>query len=175
MIDPSSIDVENYTRIQTALVDSGKWIVIDRSSAFNAIKKEQEMIHREESDRFEDKEKYAMWSKLYSVGAVIVGHVQCREKAKFLHDGMFVYCLQSLNLVDSNTGEVIAVAENENSARYGRTPDWTETVAQLNDHYPEVFEEIKKHEKLIQYEKEAKEAAQRQREQKVQEEKAKSE
>ena len=163
LLDPESISPEDYVRVQQALVASGKWAVIDRSQAFQAIQKEQERLHRDESDRFDDKQKYAHWGRLFGVGAVVVGHSQCTDKTNIL--GLpRTYCQQFLNIVDANTGEVITAVENENNAAYGETPDWEETVAKLNDSYPEDYQPKIYSKKIADYEDESKERAIREKE-----------
>src|SRR5665647_827111 len=85
MIDPDSIDEENYVQIQSALVRSGKFTVVDRARGMQAAEKEQERLHRNNSDRFEDKEKWAHWGKMYGVGSIIVPHVQCTKENSFMN------------------------------------------------------------------------------------------
>lgn len=166
MIDPEGVDAKHYVRVQQALVASGKYVVVDRGMGYNAIKKEQEREHRENTDRFMDREKYAHWGKLYGVGAVVVAHAQCTTK-----DGWFKhaypFCRQYLAIVDSNTGEVIATAEEESegsSYDYDLAPSWEDAVAKLNDAYPSHFEPNKDHKALRDYKDLSQEEATRQRE-----------
>ena len=67
MIDPDSVDAKDYVRIQQAFFKSDKFFVVDRNKGFKAVKKEQNRLHREEVDRYEDREKWAHWGKLYGV------------------------------------------------------------------------------------------------------------
>ncbi len=166
MIDPASIDSKNHVRIQTALVKSENWVVLDRNKGLAAIKKEQEQLHRAAIDRFDDKEKYAQWGKLYGVGAVIVANVDCHDDEGLM--SRVNRCKQYLNLVDANTGEIIVAVDYIETAEFNQTPDWEEAVEKLNAAYPSAFEEHQKHQKLAQYEQESKEEAQRQRETGVQ-------
>lgn len=165
-IDPSSIDANNYVRIQQALVSSKKWIVVDRAMAYRAIKAELERTHRTESDMFMDKEKYAIWGRLLGVGGIVVAHVQCQVKASFWA-GKYNHCQQFLSIVDTNTGEVIATSENDENgdvAEYEIAPSWEDTVAQLNDNYPSHFEKNKDDKILDAYKELAGEEAVRQKE-----------
>lgn len=166
-IDPASIDADNYVRIQQALVESGKWVVVDRAMAFNAIKHEQERLHRTDSDRFEDREKYALWGKMLGVGGVIVAHAQCSRKGSFWTEGHYAHCQQFLSIVDSNTGEVIATAEDQQDGSNSEeeiAPPWDDAVAKLNSNYPKNYELNKNHQILETYKDVAKEEAIRQRE-----------
>jgi len=166
MIDPDSIDANNYVRIQQALMQSGKFVVIDRAQAYNAIKAEQERLHRDEATRFEDKEKWAHWGKLYGVGGVIVGHSQCAREKSFW--GTYhKHCQQFLNIVDSNTGEVIAAVENESDGstdQFDIAPSWDETVAKLEAAYPKNFKPSQDTKILEDYRDLSKEEAVRQKE-----------
>ena len=178
MIDPDSIDPKDHITLQNDLIASNKFYVVDRANAYKAIKKEQEREHRDNQDRFEDKQKYAQWGKLYGVGGVIVAHLQCTDNpstenvlwgiAHMATLGVFHnrrVCAQFLELVDTNTGEVVTSVRNDfktDSEAYEM--DWTGAVEKLADAYPKYFEEQKKHKILQQYEQETAERAQQQRE-----------
>ncbi len=146
-LDPDSISEEHFVQIQSALVRSGKFTVVDRAVAMQAIKKEQERLHRNESDRFEDKEKWAHWGKLYGVGSIVVGHAQCQPKGSFWNPGSsMIYCKQHLAMVDSNTGEIFLAVEGENDGPSSKdanyiVPDWNEVVDKLVEAYPKSFEQ----------------------------------
>lgn len=157
MIDPDSIDENNYAEIQSALTQNGTFQVVDRGAGFKASKNEQQRLHRDESDRFENKQKYAHWGKLYGVGAVLIAHTQCINKGSaFVSDRNFLFCKQHLTLVDSNTAEVIASssAENEGPSSFDpipMTPDWNDAVTGLVDNYPKTFKEQKLSKTLVEY------------------------
>ncbi len=163
MIDPDSIPAEHHVMIQQALVDSGKWFVVDRSKGFKAIKTEQERLHREESDRYEDREKWAHWGKLYGVGGIVVAHAQCKKEQGWLIGRWYQVCRQYLSIVDSNTGEVITAIQNDAESKeadfFSR---WDEAVAKLNESYPANFKPFQTSERLEQYRELSKEEAQRQ-------------
>lgn len=160
MLYPDTISADHFARIQTSLVRSDVWSVLDRSQGLKAVKKEQDTIHRSESDRYDDREKYAHWGKLYGVGAIVVAHAQCTNKAnKWNVSELRTYCQQFLNLVDSNTGEVVLGVEAESDAEYGMTPDWNEVTKKLADEYPKYFTKEKVTERLERYKEESKERA----------------
>lgn len=164
-ISPDNLKVKDYVRLQTAIIKSDVWTVIDRGQGFRAVKKEQERLHRREVDRFEDREKFAKWGKLYGVGAIIVGHTQCRYGKKFWGGSKpYNICYQAINLVDANSGLVIVGVDGENYAPMGEQPDWEKTVEKLIDIYPKYFTPSKITERLERYKQESKEAAQRQKE-----------
>ncbi|MBY0314588.1 MAG: hypothetical protein K2Q26_03650 [Bdellovibrionales bacterium] len=163
MIDPDSIPAEHHVMIQQALVDSGKWFVVDRSSGFRAIKTEQQRLHREESDRYEDREKWAHWGKLYGVGGIVVAHAQCKKEQGWLIGRWYQVCRQYLSIMDANTGEVItAIQTDAESSEAGFYPKWDEAVAKLNESYPANFKPFQTSERLEQYRELSKEEAQRQ-------------
>ena len=164
MIDPAHLDQENYVRLQTALVNSGKWVVVDRSDGFEAVKQEQLRQNRTEDDRYEDKERWSHWGKLYGVGAVIVPHADCIRQTHFWTNAERKGCRQFLRIVDANTAEVIAAVEGQNTSTPLDTPDWKDTVASLDEHYPEVFEKVEYHEKLKAYQVESEERAKKEKE-----------
>jgi hypothetical protein len=171
MIDPDSIAPEHHVRIQRALVASGMFAVIDRSKGMNAIKKEQERLHRNEVDRFEDREKWAHWGKLYGVGAIVVAHVQCFSKQSFWNPQMSIKrCDQFLSLMDANTGEIImavegqADTENIMDSGYQLAPSWDEVVEKFTAAYPKDFKFVPYSTRLVEYQDLSEEAARRQKE-----------
>lgn len=171
MIDPDSIPSQHYVRIQTALVKSGKFAVIDRAQGMQAVLKEQERLHRDQMDRFEDKEKWAHWGKLYGVGAIVVAHVQCYKDKTWWNNAQYRnYCQQFLSLVDANTGEVIVAVEGENDApdaieyQFQVAPDWDKVVRSFVDDYPKEYVPHSYAETLQNYQTLSAEEAQRQRE-----------
>lgn len=165
MLYPDTISADHFARIQTALVRSDVWSVLDRSQGLKAVKQEQDTIHRSESDRYDDREKYAHWGKLYGVGAIVIAHAQCSNKAgKWNVSEIRTYCQQFLSLVDSNSGEVVLGVEAENDSDYGSTPDWNEVTKKLADEYPKYFSKEKVTERLERYKEESKERAVREKE-----------
>lgn len=165
MLYPDTISADHFARIQTALVRSDMWSVLDRGQGLKAVKQEQYTIHRSESDRYDDREKYAHWGKLYGVGAIVVAHAQCVNKpGKWRSNELRTYCQQFLNLIDSNTGEVVLGVEAENDSDYGETPDWNEVTKKLADEYPKYFTKEKVTERLERYKEESKEIALREKE-----------
>ncbi len=170
MIDPASISPENYARLQTSLVQQEMWTVLDRASGLEAIKKEQEELHRTSTDRYEDKEKWARWGKLYGVGSVLSAHTQCFPKAKWWDpQGNTYFCSQFLNLIDANTGEVIVGVEGgEYVDSAEEPPTWHEVTAKLAEVYPKYHEKRNYSERVQLYKRESEEAARRQKEVKIQ-------
>ncbi len=163
MVDPASLSVENYIRLQIALVQQQMWTVLDRKAGLEAVKKEQDNLHKTQADRFEDREKFARWGKLYGVGAVIVGHVQCFYKTKlFSLNQKDYWCDEMLNLIDANTGEVILGVEGGQFTEGPNVaPDWKEIVEKLADAYPKEFKKEQTSERLEIYKQESEEAAKR--------------
>lgn len=173
MIDPTQVDKDNYAKLQKALVQSGNFTVVDRGPGWNAIKKEQERLHRNEEDRYADKEKWAHWGKLYGVGSIVVPHTECTRVTSggFFKPGPRMRCMQLLSIVDANTGEVVVMIENESIGErmeniYGNnyhSPEWDESVGKLVDAYPKKFSEEAYHPILENYRKLSEEEAIRQK------------
>jgi hypothetical protein len=170
MVDPDHIDVNNYFKLQKALVASGSFTVVDRKQGFMAIKKEQERLHRNEVDRYEDKQKWAHWGKLYGVGGIIVPHNECQrvESGPLFKPGPRVRCHQYLSILDANTGEVLVVAQDDvYSDRMVNVYDnnylaseWDNVVELLMDNYPKKFEKREDHEMIANYKRESEQHAQ---------------
>lgn len=153
MIDPDKVDESQHVRLQTALVKSDRWTIVDRKDAYSAIKKEQEREHRQENDRFSDSEKWSHWGQLYGVGAILVPHVDCYQRQNLFSARLSKVCSQFLRLVDANTAEVILAVEANSTSTDFETPDWNEAVERLGDAYPEFFTETKISERLERYKK----------------------
>lgn len=165
MIDPDSFEPEEHVRLQHALIESGKWAVIDRARGMKAIQKEQERLHQNQNGRFDDRQKWAHWGRMYGVGAVVVGHVQCTKKLNFWMTSWKNDCQQFINLVDANTGEIITAIENRDEFDAELGTNWTVAVEKLNKSYPEDYRSPGiQHEKLNQYEAESAERALRKKE-----------
>jgi hypothetical protein len=161
MIDPDSIRPDDYVRLQDALVESGKWTVLDRHSAFAAIKKEQGREHKQDQDQFDNARKWAMWGKMYGVGGVVVANAQCQTQTTiFLHEE-YLHCLQSLSIVDASTTEVIThisyVQDGDTNQTY-IAPPWDDAVEKLNKAFPSKFEEPKYTQRLLDYMKSSEQA-----------------
>lgn len=171
LLDPDSISSTDYVAIQTSLIKNGAFTVVDRKTAFHAIKSEQERTMRTEEDRYADKEKWSHWGKLYGVGAIIVGHKQCYKAKPFFSQYQVVdRCKQFLSIVDSNTGEVLAVSEGEADApayvEYGsfqKPLDWADPVDKLVEAYPKDFKPHYYSDGLERYREESAVEAQKQR------------
>ena len=165
MVDPDSLKVKDFVRLQTELVKSDVWTVIDRGAGYKATLKEQNRLHRRKSDRFDDREKFAHWGRLFGVGAIIVGHTQCRYGTRFWGGSKkYNICYQAINLVVANTGEVVVGVDGESLANIGETPNWEETVEKLIEIYPKHFTPSKITERLNRYKEESKEHSTRQKE-----------
>lgn len=173
MLDPKSLDQNESMSVKAALFDSGKFYIVDRSQAYNAVIQEQDRQHSDDN-RFENSQKYAQWGKMYGAGSVIVASSKCgglesNKNLLYLAGhlatlGMFdkTLCTQNLELVDTATGEILVSVKNETGKKYNESQDWSDIVDKLVDAYPKYFESVKKHERLLQYEEQSRmEAEQR--------------
>jgi hypothetical protein len=172
MVDPDSLSVSDYVAVQTALIKDGTFTIIDRAKGMSALMKEQERLHRNQADRYMDKEKWAHWGKMYGVGAIVIGHSQCHRDKYFWNNKQLVNkCKQYLSIVDANTGEVIVAADGDSESEatvdtgsFNQTVSWEETVEKLIVAYPKEYKPQQYSEKLQQYRDTSEEEAKRQRE-----------
>lgn len=177
MIDPDSLSVSDYVAVQTAIVKENKFMVIDRNQGFRAVKYEQERLHKNEVDRFSDKEKWAHWGKMYGVGAIVTGHIQCAKVRPLLSlspTGLVNKCKQFLSLIDANTAEVIVAVDgleelsvtgnNWGGESFSEVISWDKIVSAFVDAYPRDFKAQRYSDGLLKYQELSKEEAQRMRE-----------
>lgn len=150
MIDPVSAS-GHYINVQTALVSSGAFVVVDRSNGFRALTQEQDRAYKHQSDRFSNNQKFAHYGKLYGVGAVVVAKAQCRYVQSLWRNTPVQKCKLFLNLVDANTGEVVVGIRDEAVAERLANPDWENAVDKLISVYPEYFTKEKLDERLQRY------------------------
>lgn len=163
IISPDSIDSNNHVAIQQALVETGKVFVVDRSMGFEAINQEQQRQHLTMSDRFENREKYAQWGKMYGAGGVVTAHVQCVPngtgnvlQAAFHLATLASFwsqykCTQYLEILDTNTTEIVASVKREIKADNVQDLSWADIAEDLVDSYPEVFINTANHRILEKY------------------------
>lgn len=161
---PRTLKSDDYVRLQSALIKADVWSILDRKDGYAATLNEQERLHRHKADRFSDEEKFAHWAKLHGAGAVIVGNIQCTYSQSIWRSKPINKCYQALNIVDTNTGEIVVGVDGNNTSPIGERPDWEEVVQKLIDIYPKHFTEEKISERLHRYKLESKEEAQRQKE-----------
>lgn len=139
-LDPR-IPVAHYVQIRRALVQSGKFEVVDRNEGFSAAIAEQERQHGLLGRRFSDQEKWAWVGEFYGAAAVITAHAQCYNRHNFW--GKYVQeCKQDLALINTVNGKVELAINSKNSEAVvvGYTvPDWDEAVEKLVTEYPKYF------------------------------------
>lgn len=169
MIDPRNTTPENYIAIQEALFSSGRWDIVDRSSAFRAIKKEQEFEHKYMRDRFNDADKWSWWGQLFGIRAVVVFSSECgqRKKWRWFATDHYKVCNQKIVLYDANTALTLAAIAHREEGNYGDQDlevSWENAVKKFN----KMFLAVKKREyigkKLRRYKLISKERAVRNKE-----------
>lgn len=149
-ISPIGITSDSYVRVQNAAVNTGKFFIVDRSQGLQSVMLEQDMTRVSLTrHRFSDRDKFSRLRKLWGVGSVLQCHLQCATKhSVFRFRGFYTMCTESVALVSTSTGAVIATAENEVQAPTGDNvwdesqagPDWTEVVDMLVERIPKNFE-----------------------------------
>lgn len=165
LLDPR-IPVEQYVQIQRALVQSGKFEMVDRRDGFEAMIREQDLQFRSGyADRFSDREKWAHIGKAYGAAAIITAHASCYQKKTWL--GRFDrYCKQTLFFINGVTGKIEFAVNGENHEEWTAdftAPDWDETVEKAVAAYPKYFEPRKISPMLDQYMDQSEEYAKRER------------
>ena len=161
---PSTIDEKTYAAVQTALVKLDMFFVVSRGAGLKAVQREQEALHRNQVDRYQDDEKFAQFGKLYGLGAVVVAKDDCFRDRSFFTGRMVYVCNQYLNLVDANTGQVVvAVDHKAYSEHLNAKPGWNEIAKKLADVYPKYFSRKAITERLELYKKESREHSIRQK------------
>jgi hypothetical protein len=141
LLDPR-IPVEQYVQIRRALVQSGKFEVVDRRDGFELAIQEQDMQFRSGyADRFSDQEKWAHIGQMYGARGIITAHAECYQDKNFW--GSYRrYCKQELAFIDGVTGVVEFAVNGKNDEPWvvGYTaPDWDDTVAKAVETFPEYF------------------------------------
>lgn len=177
-VDPMGIDPANYSRIEEALVSTGKFFVIDRGSGFRAVTKEQDHVNGREYgsyektatfDRYGDSDRYARIGKLYGVGSIIVAQTRCGVVQGFFSNRR--PCKQYLALVNAVTAEVVAAVSGESDDGdyfYGEVnsaPSWDNTVAKLIDQMPKDYQPNLYDKRMRNYRNEIREESIREKEQ----------
>lgn len=122
MIDPNGIPAEHYAMIQDSLIKSDRFVVIDRPQDLDTIQKVTNSMDPEVV-----KSRWMEYSKRYDVGGIVTAHVQCFNK------GSQKFCHQFMAINNTETGELVAQAEGENSAMTAVSydyivPDWDATA-----------------------------------------------
>ena len=140
-LDPT-IPSGQYVLIRRALIQSGKFELVERRD-LNMVIGEQDLQFRSQtSDRFDPREKWAHIGKLLGAAMVITGQADCYEKKNFW--GTFKRaCRQNLTAIDGVTGQDLVAVENENTRDWTANwifPDWDDTVSLLVKEYPKYFE-----------------------------------
>jgi len=165
LIDPA-IPVEHYTEIKAALVESGKFEIVDRTDGFEAMVREQELEFRSKhSNRFSEREKYMHIGRAYGARGIVTARASCFQRTNFW--GKFVKtCKQTLFFVDGYTGKVEFAVRGENSEEWvvGYTvPDWNDVVERAIGEYPKYFKPIKEDRILKAYKDQSEELSRRER------------
>lgn len=148
-IDATNLDTYNYYAIQKELVDTGRFVVVDRGKGFETIKHEQ--VDENKTDRFEVSGRYAEYGKLHGIGSVVTPAGRCVLSPRMFSEDY--ECRLTLTLIHTVTGEVTAVASSVERSPDGKTVSWESVSERLVDNYPKYFEKFEKTERLLEYER----------------------
>lgn len=172
-IYPDNLSAEDYVAIQTALVNTDRFIVLDRKLGYAAAKQEQERQFVNEQDRFDDFQKYAHFGRLAGAGSVVWANKNCSLATPWFSQYTRVYkCSLFLNLIDSRTGRVLSAVEGKSddipaiaeAGSFNKLVNWEEVANKLAEEYPKEFIAEYNSEQLIQYQHISAEEAKRKRE-----------
>lgn len=156
MVDAESVDAISRMQIQSFLLKSGRFYVVDRAEGLSAAVKEQNMLHRDHAERFSPEEKYALWAKLYGVGGVVVAKSSCTKLAGWMAYTYYLHCVQILTLVDATTGEILASEVHEADGEYhvfNSPPSWADAVEKFVDAVPKTYREPEYSGRLVAHRK----------------------
>lgn len=175
ILDDKGLEPSDYIAVQESLFATGKFKILDRSKAYDAIRAEQMREHRLESDKFNDSEKYAQWGRFIGAGGVVTASYECKGAesnqnliylaAHLSTLGIFdkIICTQFIQLTDTSTGQVVASIKYDGKKGANEVLDWSDAANKLVDQYPDTFVTLEKHQKLIDYEVESLRIAREQR------------
>ena len=163
-VDDKGINQIDYSAVQQALYSTGKFIVLDRNVAYEALRAEQNRQYRDRDNRYSDLSKYAQWGRVLGAGGVVTASYNCRGSESsenivyFIGHlstlGMFdrTVCEQFLQITDASTGEVVASIKHEGKKNKNETLDWSDAVNKLIETYPDTFATLEKSQRLIKFE-----------------------
>lgn len=165
LIDPA-IPAEHAVEIRRALVESGKFEVVDRREGFEAAIREQNLQYRSGyADRFSDREKWMHIGAMYGAASIVTAHADCYQKKSFW-GSLVRECRQNLTFINGRTG-VVELAVSDVNSVYWTTdwlvPDWDKVIAKMIDKYPEFFEPRKIEKPLEKYMDQSEELARREK------------
>jgi hypothetical protein len=164
----ASIETEHFVQIQRALVQSHKFEVVDRREGLAAALREQDLQFRSnQSDRFDDSERWAFIGKLYGAAAIITAHAECFQEQTFFWNKYVRTCKQTLFYIDGRTGVILFSVSGSNSVPWTASwavPDWDDVVAKAVEEYPTYFQPRIVKAPLDQYMMQATEHSKRERE-----------
>lgn len=162
IVAPEGLNEENYTKVSLALMNTGKFRILDRGLGYEALKNEQDRQHKNESDRYESTEKWALYAKLHGAGGVALATQVCQRSNSFWTDIYYLKCIQIIRIINASTSEIISIVENKVEGKAGECSlgvSWEETAWKLADSFPEQFEKNKDSDELNAYRKIAEESA----------------
>lgn len=144
-IDPRNISDAEQIRLQKALKENGNFRVVDRGEGFQASVNEQDLTQVKMADRFQDDHKAAKWKHLHGADLIIRESHKCSyQYFPFIILSWHQDCDVTLQLVDSSTGEVIAIGEDNEMWIDIRAKEfegnYADAVDDLVDNIPDNFE-----------------------------------
>lgn len=161
-VDPDTLNQADYTRVVHAISKTGKFKVVDRKAGYQAALNEQDRQHVNQANRFDNREKFALYAKLFGARGVVVATAECQDSTGFFANTYFKKCHQTLQILDANTSEIISSVDNVVEGKFGELGlgiGWEETAFLLADSFPKYFEGDKDTEELKNYRKIAEDSA----------------
>ena len=131
-----------YNQVTVALMQSGRYEVLERQAGYAASVRETDRVFKNEPDKFDPEEKWLWYSKYRGGRGLIIPSMECVTRYNNWNGDYRRSCKQFISLVDGMTSRVIAAVSDEQTSSEQTTPEWTTIVEKLNESLPEHVEEL---------------------------------
>lgn len=132
-IDLSNIDLGNHQALQSALLKTKKFVIVDRGPGMKMINEERQSQWNIGRAVYEPSSRAAMGGHVLGAGGIVTPIIVCEHHWGFW--GASNKCMTSLTITSARTGEILGSVTQEK----GR-PKWEKLVAEFIQVYPEYFE-----------------------------------
>lgn len=131
-IDISNIDLGNHQALQSALLKTKKFIIVDRGPGMSMINQERQSQWGIGRAVYEPALRAAMGGHMMGAGGIITPVIYCEHHWGFW--GASNKCKNSLTITSARTGEILGSVNSEGK------PNWNKLVAEFVQTYPEYFQ-----------------------------------
>lgn len=128
------IDLGNHQSVQSALLKSHKFIIVDRGPGMSMVNQERAAQWGVGRAVFEPAKRGAIGGYQWGAGGIVTPVLTCEHRWGFW--GPSDTCLASLSITSARSGEILASV----SMKCGnKRPNWNKLVTELISDYPEFF------------------------------------